>query len=298
MFDVIVVGGGAAGLSAALVLARCRRSVVVCDAGRPRNAAAHAIHGYLTRDGTSPLELLRLGRDEVCSYGVEYRDGEVVAASRHADGSFSAALEDGSTIKARRIVIATGVADVLPAIEGVREMYGRSVWHCPYCDGWEVRDRPLAVYGRGRNGYGLALGLRTWSRDIVLCTDGPTRLRRSELDRMTRLGIGMRSDRILRVEGTDGQLERIIFASGDPLERRGMFFNTGQRQVSQLALQLGCRFNRKGTVVTSRTEETGVPGVYVVGDASHDVQFLIVAAAEGAKAAVRINHEFQEEELD
>jgi thioredoxin reductase len=296
MYDVIIVGGGPAGLSAGLVLGRCRRSVLICDTGRPRNAAAHRMHGYLGRDGANPLEFLRMGRDEVARYGTEFRDVEVIAATRRDDGSFEVHLADGCRLHSRRLLIATGVVDELPDIEGVRELYGSSVWHCPYCDGWEARDLPLAVYGRGHHGFALALGLLNWSKDLVLLSDGPLRLRREHRERLDRHGIVVRTAKVARLDGSNGQLARIHFADGSSIERRGMFFSTGQRQVSELARALGCRFNEKGTVVTTRREETGVDGLYVVGDASHDVQFVIVAAAEGAKAALMINTSFQEEE--
>lgn len=296
MFDVVIVGGGPAGLSAGLVLGRCRRSVLICDHGRPRNAAAHRMHGYLGRDDTNPLEFLRMGRDEVARYGVEFRDVEVIDATP-IDGGFQVELADGCRVQSRRLLLATGVVDRLPEIDGVRELYGRSIWHCPYCDGWEARDMPVAVYGRAKHGYSLALGLLTWTKDIVLLSDGPLRLRREDRERLDRHGIVLRTERVVRVEGTDGRLELIHLADGSSIKRSGMFFSTGQRQVSQLAKALGCRFNKKGTVITNRNQETGVDGLYVVGDASHDVQFVIVAAAEGAKAAVMVNTSFQKEEV-
>jgi thioredoxin reductase len=170
-------------------------------------------------------------------------------------------------------------------------MYGRSVFHCPYCDGWEVRDQPLAVYGRERRGYGLSIELLGWTRDVVLCSDGSCRLDAAELETLARNGISVREEPIVRLEGDLGRLERIVFAGGDVLHRRAMFFTTGQTQSSRLAGQLGCRFNEKGTVRTGRYETTHVPGLYVAGDASRDVQWVVVAAAEGAEAAYAINQD-------
>src|SRR5215471_3565198 len=160
MYDVIIVGAGPAGLSAALMLGRSRRRVLVCDTGRPRNAASHAMHGYLTRDGIPPLEFLAIGRAQLRQYDtVEIRDVEVVAAECRPDGRFHVTIADELMLESRKLLIATGVVDNLPAIPGFRELYGRGVFHCPYCDGWEVRDEPLAIHGRGARGLGLSLEL-------------------------------------------------------------------------------------------------------------------------------------------
>jgi thioredoxin reductase len=186
--------------------------------------------------------------------------------------------------------LATGVVDVLPPIPGIEQFYGRSVHHCPYCDGWENRDQPLAVYGRGEKGCGLALTLTLWSRDLVLCTDGPTELSDDQYARLARHNIPVREEPIARLEGTpNGVLERLVFVSNETLTRRALFFNTGQTQRSPLFAELGCDFTGKGGVQSGNTEETNIPGLYVAGDASRDVQFVIVAASEGAQAAVAIN---------
>ncbi len=294
-YDVIIIGGGPAGLSAALVLGRSRRSVLVCDSGHPRNRASHGLHGFLSRDCIPPAELLRIGRDQLRPYGVEFHPSTVTAARRDG-GLFEVTLDDGGRRCARRLLIATGVVDTLPDIAGAAELYGSSIFHCPYCDGWEMRDQPLAVYGRGKNGAALALQLLTWSRDIALCTNGQAGLRPGESERLARFAIAVRQERIARFEGRDGVLERVVFANGETLERRGVFLSTGQRQHSALAAGLGCEFTHKGTVKTNRLEGTGIPGVWVAGDASRDVQMAIVAAAEGAKAGIAINTDLQREE--
>jgi thioredoxin reductase len=297
MLDVIIVGGGPAGLSAALVLGRCRRRVLILDAGHPRNAASRGLHGFLTRDGIEPAKFLRLAREQLRPYKtVELRRAEVTNARRLASG-FEVTLNNGEVISSRRLLLATGVVDDIPVIEGLGELYGRSVFHCPYCDGWEMRDQSLAVYGRGENGLGLSLELLLWSRDLVLCTDGPAELSEDERQRLAHHEITIREDRIRRLEGSDGALKRIVFANGEPLTRRAMFFSTGQRQASDLAEKLGCNFTEQGCVDTGEYETTNVPGLYVAGDASRMVQFVIVAASEGAQAAVAINKELMKEDL-
>lgn len=298
VFDVIIVGAGPAGLSAALILGRCRRRVVVCDAGRPRNAVTHALHGFLTRDGVEPAEFLRLSREQLRPYEtVELRQTTVTDAIR-LPTHFDLTLSDGRHIASRKLLIATGVVDNLPEIAGFSEFYGRSVFHCPYCDGWELRDQPLAVYGCGENGSGLALELTLWSRDLVLCTDGPSQLSDEQLERLARHNIAIREDKIVRLKGIEGLLESIEFANGETLARRGMFFSTGQRQASDLQKKLGCDFTEQGCVDTGEYESTNVPGLYVAGDASRLVQFVVVAASEGAQAAVAMNKELMKEDLD
>jgi thioredoxin reductase len=292
--DVIVVGGGPAGLSAALMLGRCRRRVIVCDAGRPRNRASRALHGYLSRDGMPPAELLHLGRRESEAYGVRHCAATVVGVERDGAG-FTVRLDVGGPLVARRVLIATGVEDHLPSVAGIDACYGRSVFHCPYCDGWEWCDRRLCVYGRGRSGAALALSLRTWSGDVALVTDGPARLPAPAVRALAAQGVEVRALRLRALRHDDGALEAIEFEDGSTLARDALFFTTGQHQQATLARDLGCDVTRKGTIRTDRFGRTCVDGIFVVGDASRDVQFVSVAAAEGAKAAVAINRLFQAE---
>jgi len=298
MHDVIIVGAGPAGLSAALMLGRCRRSVIVFDSGKPRNAASRALHGFLTRDGTPPFDFLQMARAELRHYGtVEIRNAYVADAECLENGWFSVTLRSGERFRARKLLLATGVVDNLPEIPGFRELYGLSVFHCPYCDGWEVRDMPIAIYGRGERGLGLSLEMTAWSGDLVLCTDGPPELGADSLERLARNGIQVREQRVVRLEGDQGQLERITFAQGEPLARRALFFTTGQYQRSDLLSHLGCEFTEKGTVRTGKYETTHLPGLFVAGDASRAVQWVVVAAAEGAEAAFAINTDLIKEDL-
>lgn len=297
LYDVVIVGGGPAGLSAALVLGRSRRRVLVCDNGHPRNEASQAMHGYLTRDGIPPLEFLRLGRSELAPYGtIEIRDVTVTDA-QCVESRFVTTLETGEQVRSRKLLIATGVRDNVPTLEGIDALYGRSVFHCPYCDGWEIRDQSIAIYGRGERGYGLSLELTGWSRDLALVTDGPCELDDTQRRRLERLGIAVREERVRRLDGEKGILRQIVFEDGSVLDRRAMFFTTGQWQQSELAVTLGCSLNEKGTVRTGKYETTHLPGLFVCGDASRAVQWVIVAASEGAEAAFAINTDLIKEDL-
>ncbi|HST90005.1 MAG TPA: NAD(P)/FAD-dependent oxidoreductase, partial [Ktedonobacterales bacterium] len=252
---------------------------------------APAVWGYLTRDGTPPDALRRLARAELARYpGVEVRAVAVHAVERLADSGFVALLATGERCWARLLLLATGVVDELPPLEGVERFYGVSVHHCPYCDGWEERDKPIAIYGKGHDGAALACELTGWTRDLALCTDGPAELAAHDRARLRRLGIPVREERITRLEGTsDGRLERIVFAGGAALPRTALFFDTGQHHRADFARQLGCQFTPEGGVLTSEHESTCVPGVFVAGDASRREQYAIVAAGEGALAAMAMN---------
>jgi thioredoxin reductase len=296
-YDCIVVGAGPAGLSAALMLGRCQRSVLVCDAGESRNVRSSALHGYLTRDGVTPDDFIRLAREDAKRYPtVEFHRTEIVDA-RRTSGGFTLVATGGLQLSARKLLLASGVVDELPEIEGLQDFYGKSVHHCPYCDAWEWRGQPIAIYGRGDEGTALALGLTVWSDDLVLCTDGPSGLSEEQADQLASAGIEVREDRIARLEGTDAMLERVVFAQGEPLQCRALFVCTGQHQRSTLAARLGCSFNARGTVETGSCEATNVPGLYVAGDASKEAQFVAVAAAEGAEAGMAINKALLKEDL-
>jgi thioredoxin reductase len=294
-FDVIIIGAGPAGLSAALILGRCRRRVLLLDTNKPRNYASRALHGFLSRDGMAPRELRRVGREQLRRYDSVKLAMKEATQARAIRGGFEVTVGGGRRIHCRKLLLATGVVDELPALDGIEPLYGRSVFHCPYCDGWESRDKRLAVYSRNANGVGLAIELHVWSDDVVLCTDG-VRLPVKHTERLRRHRIPWYHQRIARLEGARGQLRRIAFTDGQTIDRSVIFFSTPQRQCSDLAAQLGCGFTRKGAVRTGEYEASDIAGVYVAGDASKLVQLAIVAAAEGAQAAFAINTDLIKED--
>ena len=296
MVDVVIIGGGPAGLSAALVLGRSRRRVLVLDAGNPRNAPSPAAHSLFTRDGDSPRELLRIAREQLRPYDVEMRTVEVTDVLRE-EGGFAVVLADGSRVAARRVLLSTGVVDRLPEIEGMRELWGTSVLHCPYCHGWEVRNEPVAVYANGESALELAPLALCWSRDVVLCTGGPAEFPTEERERLERNGIVVREERVIRLEGKDGHLERIVFENGTTLPRSALFLRTFPRQHSDLAEKLGCDFTSFGLVQVDAQGKTSVPGVYAAGDLALRVHQVVVAAADGSIAGMAINHDLLTEEL-
>ena len=296
-YDAVVVGAGTAGLSAALLLGRSRRRVLVLDGGEPRNAPAAGVHGFFTRDGVGPGELLEIGREQLMPYGgVEYRMERATDISG-SDGSFKVGLGGGEKVSARKLVLATGVTDELPGRPGFMELWGRGVYHCPYCHGWEMRDRPLAVMAGGQEVAERAVLIRNWSRDLVALTDGSA-LGDEARAGLVALGVQVREERISRLErkgdGSEG-LSRIVFEDGSSIEREGLFYGPPQRQRSGLAEALGCEVVAMGPAAEivkadRMTGQTSVPGVYVAGDGGNPPQSVANAAASGANAAAFLNH--------
>ncbi|MFL5260409.1 MAG: NAD(P)/FAD-dependent oxidoreductase [Hyphomicrobiales bacterium] len=298
MIDVLIVGGGPAGLSAALVLGRARRSLLICDAGEPRNGNSRGVNGYLTRDGIAPGDMRRIGREELDSYPSVRLEEAWVTDLHHKGSHFEAVLDRGDRVASRKLLLAPGVEPKLPPLARARELYGRGLFDCPYCDGWEIRDQPIAIYGRGGRAKTFALQLLGWTSDIVICTDGPAEFSACDRDELGQLGIRIAEDRLAELESDGELLTAIKFAEGRRLARRALFFVAGSPEPSPLLRKLGCEFDDKGSVRTGSGETTTVPGLFVAGDASRRIDFAIVAAAEGAMAAVSINRELLAEDLD
>jgi thioredoxin reductase len=239
----------------------------------------------------------------VANYGVVVRHGRVVAARRSSvdegDGGFQVTVESGEGFRCRRLLLATGVRDVLPEIEGMQRYYGRGVYHCPYCDGWEVRDRPLVAYGNPKGSVGLALHLLSWSSDVTLCTGGQP-LGRGHRQKLERNGVRIAGAPLVRLEGGEadgGRLEAVVLEGEERIPAAGLFLSVERVQRSDLPEALGCATDENGSVRVRGAQRTDVDGLYLVGDAAGDVQFAVVAAAEGARAAVAIHQDLEKEDV-
>ncbi|MFI6922292.1 NAD(P)/FAD-dependent oxidoreductase [Nonomuraea spiralis] len=297
MFDVVIVGGGPAGMAAALALGRVHRQVSLIDAGEGRNAPADNVHNFLTRDGTPPAELRELGRRELAAYpSVRITTGAVTGVRTLDDGVFRLALSGGGTADARRLLLATGLADELPGPRGVEALWGRSAFHCPYCHGYECTGRQVAVLGTEPARVRLALQLSRFAAHVVLCADGRP-LDQGTRDLLEANGVAVRCEAVARLEGADGRLEQIVFEAGPPLARDAVFVVNVPRQRSDLAGRLGCDTFADGCVEVDEFGRTSVPGVYAAGDMAHRASVpmplaaVVAAAASGAVAAAVIDQE-------
>ncbi|WP_433144902.1 NAD(P)/FAD-dependent oxidoreductase [Actinomadura nitritigenes] len=290
-YDVVVVGAGAAGLNAALVLGRARRRVAVIDAGEPRNAPAAHMHGFLSRDGLPPATLLELGRAEIARYGAGLIRGRV----EHIDPGFRVRLDGGPVLAARRILVATGLRDELPDIPGVRERWGKDVLHCPYCHGFEVRDRPLAVLGTGPGAVHQALLLRGWSDDVAFFAH-TLGLAAEDRERLEARGLRIVEGRIEHLVADGDGLRGVALADGRVIPRAAAFLFPRMVPNDALLTRLGCEKDG-GWVVTDRTGRTSVAGVWAAGNVVDPRAQVVTAAGMGSAAAFAINNDLLDEDV-
>jgi thioredoxin reductase len=299
--DVAVVGAGPAGLSAALLLARCRRRIEVFDDGRPRNRGARKLHGFITRDGIEPERFRQLCRTELASYGVQVRGTSVDSVRPLHETPYRFELTyEGGKLRARGVLLATGMRDEVPDLQGLASMYGVSVHQCPFCDGYETRDQAIAVYGSGDAAAHAALGLLSWSRDVILFTGGGAAPSPKQAERLGRAGIRIVDEPILRLDGKEGVIHAIVLRSGESIARDALYLHAGQRQTSSLAQAIGCAMNEeKGTVRCDERGRTNIPRLFVAGDVDDAayVELAIVAAGEGARAAHALHCDLRGDEL-
>jgi thioredoxin reductase len=292
-YDVVIIGGGAAGLSAALVLGRARRRVAVVDAGAPRNAPAAHMQGYLSRDGMPPSELLATGRAEIAAYGVELINGTV----NQIEPGFCVHLHDGRALDARRLLVATGVTDRIPDVPGVRERWGRDLLPCPYCHGWEVRDQPLAVLGSNTGSILHAQLIRQWSDDVIYFahTQEPTPTETIELEAR---GIRIVHGEVTRLVVEDDSLTGVELADGQVIARSAVFVRPDiTPHDDDLLATIGCDLDATGFAIVDPSGRTSVPGVWGAGNAIDPRAQVITAAGQGSAAAIAINNDLTAEDV-
>lgn len=298
LYDAIIVGGGPAGLNAALVLGRCRRKVLLFDHGKQRNRHSHGMHNYLTRDNILPGDFIKISRDEVKKYGVKTLHTEVTNTEKTDEETFRVKDSNGNVYHSKKLVLATGLADIFPGIKGAEEFYGKSLFHCPYCDAWEFAYKKMGVYSKRKEGIDLAFTLTTWSNDITLYTDGKKYIKPRNMDLLQQKNITVILQPIASLQGENGKIKNIVLTNGKKQRCDALFFSTGYETQCDIAKNLGCNFGKNKLVLTNKSQQTNIPGLYVVGDAAKDMQFVVVAAAEGAKAGVYINKELLTEKIN
>lgn len=298
-FEVVVIGAGPAGLQAALVLARARRRVLVLDAGRPRNAAAAHLHAYLSRDGMQPGELLRIGREEVLSYGGHIRSGTVEAVDRQNGGTFTVTLADGERIDTDTVLVATGLRDELPAVPGVEQRWGRDVLHCPYCHGYEVAEQPFAVLGGENRPFSIhQAGLvRRWSSDVIFFPDTIV-LDDGERERLSAFGVQIIDGRVDHIAVDEDRVTGVVLTDGRTIPRSVVFVGPRFLPCDAMLEGLGCERADNGWVRTDATGATSVPGVWAAGNVVDSPAQIISAAGSAYMAAVAINHHLLAAEID
>jgi thioredoxin reductase len=295
-YDVVIIGGGAAGLSAALVLSRARRRVLVVDAGSPRNAPAAHMQGFLSRDGMSPTGLLNAGREEVRAYGGTVRAGTVKDLVRCGRDAFQVLLADGERVTARRLLVATGLRDELPDIPGLADRWARDVLHCPYCHGWEVRDQQLGVVWNGPDTVRYAQIIRQWSHDVVLFAPSES-LTAAQRSQLVARAIGVVEGTVFEVLVNSDQLTGVQMDDGQVIPRAALFVPPRFVPNNDLLVGLDCDLDERGWVVTGANGATSVAGVWVAGNLANPRAQVITAAGEGSAAAIAINADLVDEDV-
>jgi len=297
-YDVLVLGGGAAGLSAALVLSRAQRTVAVVDAGLPRNAPAARMHGFLSRDGMPPRDLPAVGRAEVASYGGVVLPGTVAQVGRTTTG-FDGLLADGTRLTARRLLVATGLVDELPDLPGVRGRFGRDVLHCPYCHGFEVRASKVGVLGGAPNSFHQVQLVRQWAGDVVFFSNGSllTVEQREQREQLVARAIGVVDGQVTGLDVQDDRLCGVLVEGAGLVRRDAVFVAPTFVPSSNLLTELGCQVDDNGWPLVDKTGQTTVPGVWAAGNAVNPRAQVITAAGDGSAAAIALNNDLVEQDV-
>ena len=299
LFDCAIIGGGPAGLNAALILGRARRNTILFDNNNPRNAVTQESHGFITRDGIKPKEFRDIAHKDIAKYpSVIYEKSEVFSIVKK-DQLFELITSNKELYRSKTIIISTGLKDVLPDIENISDYYGKSLFNCPYCDGWELRDKPLVVIIEEQTqGFHFIQTVYNWSKDLIVCTNGKSILNSEQKSLIQNKSIKLIENKIKNLEGKDGQMERIIFENGNSIIRKGGFILPQPIQASDFAKKLGCEYNSQGGILVDFYGRTNVQGVYAAGDASLFAPAqLVIAAADGLKAAAGVNRDLIHKEF-
>ncbi len=296
IYDAIIVGGSVAGLSAALILGRSMRKVIVIDSGQPCNRNTPHSHSFMTRDGATPAELTSIAREQALTYPTVSLKSDKVLSITKSNDIFSVETELGSHFQARKILLATGVHDIMPDLEGFADCWGISVLHCPYCHGYEVKDQPLGVVIAGDHLEMYTALIRHWSKDVTLFTNGNA-LTAAQHDKLGTLQIPIVEVPIVRLNHTDGSLHALEMQDGTRYAMTALFAPTPTRLPGDLAQQLGCKLNDVGLIEVNPSGQTSVPGVLAAGDNSSPLRQLSMASAAGNAAGARLNFELVEDEV-
>ncbi|KIL42231.1 pyridine nucleotide-disulfide oxidoreductase [Gordoniibacillus kamchatkensis] len=295
LLDVAIIGGGPAGLNAALVLGRARKHVAVIDEGRPRNAVTRKTHGFVTRDGISPGEFRWIAKEEIGSYPSVSFVPDTAVSIAGTDGHFHIATAQGATFASKKLLFAVGMKDRPLDIPGLAEVYGKSAFVCPYCDGWELRDEPLVVINKGAELMHFAPLISGWTNRFTICTNGPDELTDAEREELRRHRVPVFESPIRHIDSNDGIVRQVVLEDGTAIPCRGIFFKPDLVPGSDLPRAIGCQFSETGTVVVDAFGKTNVPGIYSAGDAASRLHQAIAAASMGAFAAAAINNELNME---
>ncbi|GIP36590.1 NAD(P)/FAD-dependent oxidoreductase [Paenibacillus sp. J2TS4] len=295
LLDVVIIGGGPAGLNAALVLGRARKNVAVIDEGRPRNAVTLATHGFLTRDGISPGEFRRMAKDEISAYPSVSFVADTAVSITGTDGQFQITTGQGNTLASKKLLFAVGMKDRPLNIPGLKEVYGKSAFVCPYCDGWELRDEPLVIITKGAEAMHFAPLISGWTNRFTICTNGPDELTDMQREELRRHRVPVFESPIRFIDSNDGIVRQVVLEDGKAIPCTGIFFKPELVTGSDLPQAIGCHITEAGSVVVDEFGKTNVPGVYSAGDAASRLHQAIAAAAMGALSAAAINNELNME---
>jgi thioredoxin reductase len=296
-YDVIIIGGSYAGLSAALVLGRSLRTVLVLDSGQPANRQTPHSHSFLTRDGETPAELTRIARQQALAYPTVCLQDATVTTVQQVDSSFQVRTNGGEAFSAKRLILATGLTDSLPALPGLAECWGISVLHCPFCHGYEVKDQAVGVLGNGDGGFEMAKLIHHWNPGLTLFTNGPSTLTPEQTVRLQHHAISIVETPLVALQHQSGQLHALKMADQSTQPLQALYARPAMQQSNDLALQLGCQLDEMGFIKVDEFGKTNVMGVFAAGDNHTIMRQVLVAATNGLRAAVIITKELLEEEF-